>query len=292
MRPAGRGEQRAGDQEHQRQRELADDQDVPHRAARRRSRPSADALSAGTRSGFEDDHAGTRPKSSAVASDAASANARTVRSMEKSKLMGIGKTLVPEPGERPAGPPRDQHAERAAERRRARALAEQLADQPAARCADRRANGELAASCGGAREHQVGDVSARDQQHEAHGANKPRARRLHVAVEHRVKPDGRRGQDAGRDLLVGDRIVAAEPREDGLDLRARFGERSAVSEAAFDEQPARAAAIEPRLARVVVGVGLDAGEDKRSTIISGTQKSAGMPGIVPVNRAGATPTTV
>ena len=50
------------------------------------------------------------------------------------------------------------------------AFGEQLADDPAAAGAERCTNGELAGARGAARQQQVGDVAARDEQHEADGA--------------------------------------------------------------------------------------------------------------------------
>ena len=64
-------------------------------------------------------------------------------------------------------------------------------------------------------------------------------------------------------------------RRHGLDLGARVGERPALSEPAFHEHPAGAAAFEPGLARVVVGGGLDAGEHEAFHHIVGTQTSTG-----------------
>ena len=55
----------------------------------------------------------------------------------------------------------------AAEAGNQQALREKLTHDAAARCADRQTNGDLALAGGRAREHQVGEVRARDQQDQA-----------------------------------------------------------------------------------------------------------------------------
>ena len=58
---------------------------------------SADSLSAGTSSGLDDDQAGARPNTMAVAIDTVIANASTERSIEKLNSIGIGNTVDPNP---------------------------------------------------------------------------------------------------------------------------------------------------------------------------------------------------
>ena len=61
---------------------------------------------------------------------------------------------------------RQQQAERAAAERQQDALGQQLADDAAAAGAERRADGDLPLPRQRPRQQQVGDVGARDQQHE------------------------------------------------------------------------------------------------------------------------------
>ena len=75
-------------------------------------------------------------------------------------------------------------AERAADDRQHHALGEQLADDAAARAAERGADRDLALAARGAHQQQVRDVRARDQQHEADGAEQHEQRLPHVADEH------------------------------------------------------------------------------------------------------------
>ena len=107
-------------------------------------------LSVSTRSGRDADHAGTRPNSTAVASDASAANASTVRSIGKSKSRGRGSRWS-RTRKAPARPTGHQDAERAAQRCEHQPFAEELPEEPAASRAERRPDGELAAACRHAR---------------------------------------------------------------------------------------------------------------------------------------------
>ena len=62
------------------------------------------------------------------------------------------------------------------------------------------------------------------------------------------------------DFVVRRRILRLEAQEHGVGLRARLREGVPLGEPSLHEHPARPAAIEPRLARIVVVGGLDAGE--------------------------------
>ena len=211
--------------------------------------------------------------------------------MEKSNLTGTGRTSVPTPASaaahhaisRPAAPPAmasTRPSESSCDINRPR-------DAPiAARTASTHAVVRCAAPA------EVGNVSARDHQHERDGAKQPRACRLQVAIEHRVEPDARRGQHRAEDLVVGVGIVLGEPRKDGLDLCACLVDSSPFRQSSLDEQPPRAAAIDSRLAGVLVGVGLDPEKTSCSTIISGTQNSVRDARQRAGGAFGATPTTV
>ena len=71
--------------------------------------------------------------------------------------------------ERSRQPDREHQAEDAADRRQERRFGEQLANQAPAAGAEGAAHRDLALARHGARQHQAGDVGARDQQYEADG---------------------------------------------------------------------------------------------------------------------------
>ena len=63
----------------------------------------------------------------------------------------------------------EQHAEGAAGDRQQHAFGHELPEQPAAACAKRRAHREFTMTCLGAREQQVREIGAGDEQHETDG---------------------------------------------------------------------------------------------------------------------------
>ena len=63
----------------------------------------------------------------------------------------------------------------AAERGQDHTLDDQLPRDPPAACAERDANGDLLLPADGARQQQVGDIGAGDQEHEEHGADSIRS---------------------------------------------------------------------------------------------------------------------
>ncbi len=79
-------------------------------------------------------------------------------------------------GKRPlVSEPRNKNRSQAQSEQRAgsgkdETFSEQLADNACAACAECAAHRELLASCGGARQHEVGEIDAGDQQDSAHGA--------------------------------------------------------------------------------------------------------------------------
>ena len=79
-------------------------------------------------------------------------------------------------GERKTGKP--------SHRRERHALGEQLAEKPRPGRANRRAHGDLARSHGAAREQQVREVGAGDQQHEGHGAEQDQHRTPDLPDQH------------------------------------------------------------------------------------------------------------
>ena len=78
---------------------------------------------------------------------------------------------------------RERRSRESADARQQHALGEQLPDQPSRRRADGTANGDLVIARGRARQQQVGDVHARDQQHQADRAGQHEQRRLHRSHE-------------------------------------------------------------------------------------------------------------
>ena len=82
----------------------------------------------------------------------------------------------------------------AAGEREQRALGEQLAHQPAASGAERRADRQLAIAPQQARERQVRDVGARDQQHQAGRPEQDQQHRPRVARHLLAHAGGRRGE--------------------------------------------------------------------------------------------------
>ncbi len=173
----------------------------------------------------------------AVAIDTVIANASTERSIEKLNSIGIGNTVDPNPDSAVPGPPGNQESERAAGDRQQQRFRQQLPEQPGAAGADRRPNRELALPHGAPRQQQVGDVAARDQQHQADRRQQARARGPDVTIEHGMKADARHRHDARRHAFVRGRVLCGQPRKDRVGLRAHFFDRSAFGEPALDEQP-------------------------------------------------------
>ena len=83
--------------------------------------------------------------------------------------------------ERAGSGPREAEADDGAGGGQQDALGEELADQAPASRAHGGAHADLALAGGGAGEQQVGDVDARDQEHEAHGGGEGQHRRANAA---------------------------------------------------------------------------------------------------------------
>ena len=128
--------------------------------------------------------AGTRPKIRQVATASAAVNANTRQSSDSATKIRLFSVV------RNSTRKRLSHCARTAPQRRAdrgdqQALRQQLTDDAPARRADREANGDLALARGGARQHQVREVGARDQQHQAGRRQQQPERRLVVAAQRR-----------------------------------------------------------------------------------------------------------
>ena len=187
--PEALQQQRGADEQHQRERELADDQGAAQVARdgrrRRRARPSfADHLVQIRR--CDTCSAGASPKRMPVSSDErrgeredrpVDADARAAAAGS----MGLSGTQAVD------APDRDETG-RARRRPRRAARSRSAAGAPAAPrpAPSARADGDLALPRGGAREQQVGDVGAGDQQHEADGGQQRQERR-----PRRRRPDRR-----------------------------------------------------------------------------------------------------
>ncbi len=71
---------------------------------------------------------------------------------------------------------RDAHAKRRAHQRERRALGQQLSQEPSASGTQGRSYRDLSPACGRSGQQQVGDVGARDEEHESHGCQKHEGR--------------------------------------------------------------------------------------------------------------------
>ena len=149
------------------------------------------------------------PKSRPVSRDAPRAYAITCRST----------AIVREPREARRrqrlkelrAPRRDQQARGAADQAEQQAFGQHLPQQPTPPGAERRPNRQLALPRGGARQQQVRDVGAGDQQDEAHRAEQDEQRPLDVTDDlfvHRHEADTDRRRSRGYCLLQprGDRV--------------------------------------------------------------------------------------
>ena len=130
--------------------------------------------------------AGTTPHRTAVANPAATANVEHERiDGDRVEARQVSRA---ERHQQPHAGAREQQADHGSGERDRQALGEHLPHQLRTAGANRRADGELAAARRGADDEQVGDVGARDQQHEGNRAHQRQDRRTHAAdevVEHR-----------------------------------------------------------------------------------------------------------
>ena len=132
--------------------------------------------------------------------------------------------------------PSQREARQAGDERQQQAFDKELPDDAAARCAQRQADGDLALSHGGAREHQAGEVRGGRQQHEAERDRQRRQGEEHVERQR----DRRRGRlEDGHHGLRFRRIARRCALRPGQYRRpgGAFGLRGA--EASDDFQPLR-----------------------------------------------------
>ncbi len=130
---------------------------------------------------------------------------------------------------------RERDAERPSDRRQHEALDEQLPHDLPARRAERRAQRELALTGGAARQQQVRDVGAGDEQHESDGAEQQPQRRLRRVAEEVVLER----LDAGAPARVGFRKRLREVGRDGQHVRVGLLKSDAGLQPAHDEQPVK-----------------------------------------------------
>ena len=167
-------------------------------------------------SGREAFHAGSTPKISAAANDASAANASTVPSSDTA--VGARQALGRQLNQRVDAELREQQSGGAADRREHDALGDQLANDAPAVAADRGAHRQLALARRGAHQQQVGDVRARDQQHEHHRAHQRHELRPHVGDQVFVH---RLDAEVGVGRLL-DRKSRAQVGGQAIELRLRL----------------------------------------------------------------------
>ena len=165
-------EQSRADQEQQRHRDLRNDQ--PFAQTRHRARGAAACLSAVVISCLVARHAGAKPNNTPVNSETAS-----VKTQHSPIQTGLdagrqnSRVFVGHRRERALAPERKQHADRAAQGREQHTFGQQLPDQTPTPRADRQSHIDLRAAQRRARQQQVRDVGAGNQQHQRHDAEQP-----------------------------------------------------------------------------------------------------------------------
>ena len=131
-----------------------------------------------------------------------------------SYLRGARQVLGSQTQEKREGSLRDDEAERAACGRERQALAEELTGEPRAVCAERRADGQLPPASGRARQQEIRDVRAADEQQEADGAGQQQDGGPRVADD---GPMERHDVHAESGVCV--RVRSRQPRGDGTAAR-------------------------------------------------------------------------
>jgi hypothetical protein len=106
-------------------------------------------------------------------------------------------------------------------------FAEQRRHDPPTRCAERAAQGDVAAAAGAFGEHQTGDVAATDQQQDADRREQESERAPRLAGE-----VGLQRRQGDRPAGVGARKETAQIGLDGVEVGARLLGGNAVAEAA------------------------------------------------------------
>lgn len=123
--------------------------------------------------------AGSIPNTTPVRTESASAKSSTRPSARTENMAGRNVSVDHE--QRACAEYRDQDAERTARNRNDDRFGERLAHEPCAAAAERRTHGQLVTPPERARERQVGEVGARDEENECRGALKQKQRRTQLA---------------------------------------------------------------------------------------------------------------
>ncbi|MDQ3137822.1 MAG: hypothetical protein M3Q93_09600 [Gemmatimonadota bacterium] len=116
--------------------------------------------------------------------------------------------------QRPHSPEREEQAQASAGQRQQHALGQELTHEPLPAGAKRGPDGDLLRAGRGARQQQIGDVGACDQEHEPDGAQQHQQRGAHI-------PGGPRGERCGDQAPVGRigvRVLTLELFGEGTDL--------------------------------------------------------------------------
>ena len=246
-------EERAGDQQHERQRQLHDDQRVSHRDPPRGAPRAASARAAERRDQIEP---GGRPRGRQSEQECAQRR-HARRKREHRPVEGHlepdrhGKHLDPEPRRRAARPPGDRGAGRASRDRQDHTLAEQLADQAAPPGTERRPDGQLTLPRAPPGQEQVRDVGAGNQQDESRGDERRATRGGDDAVDHGVVANAGGGRDARLHVAVDVGVRGAQAIVGRRNLAAGLVDVAALGQPALHEQPAQAAPLEAWGPRVV-----------------------------------------
>jgi hypothetical protein len=124
------------------------------------------------------------------------------------------------------------------------ALGEQLAHQPRAAGAERRPDADFALPCGGAREQEIGDIDARDEQHQQHGADQHEQRRPNLADHQLLQRKDHHGTGG-----IALRLFFLQLGVDPAHLAVGLIERDAVA-----QPPDRVGRAAARAARICCGV--------------------------------------
>ena len=178
--PEALHEQRCGDEQHDRERQLRADERAAGAGARGRGGREPQELAARRLHGGDDAEGdpGERRRR-----DAEGEHAQIERRHHRSERphADVGPRVRQQRNERPYAEARDHHAGGAARRGEQQALGERVPNQLPARRANRRADRDLALPRDGAPEEEIRRVGAGDQQHEAGGDEQDDERRPHVA---------------------------------------------------------------------------------------------------------------
>ena len=229
-------EEAGADQQHERDGHLADQKQAAEAAGDRPAGGAAVRLlerlahlgPRGLQGRHEaEQHAGQQRQGDAIGEDGA----------VDRQFPGAGQEIGGDPDQPVEAPIRQQHPEKSRERRREHALDQELADDPAARGPEGEAHRDLLAAGGETGEQQVGDVGARDEQHETdrgqqHQQGRPAVAHQVLVQQHGVEPG------LGVDLVGKRRGVTAG---DDFDLVGGLRERDAGFETALHQQVAGAA---------------------------------------------------